>query len=61
VILSSPTATFDSVSRIDPQFDAIDRLVRVGNVVCATRRRAETPCGVRPTAVLWPAAGNGNL
>ncbi len=33
VITSGPTATFVSASRIDPQFDAIDRTVRIPTVV----------------------------
>ena len=33
VASSAPTARFVSVSRIDPQFDAIGRAIRIGNVV----------------------------
>src|SRR5207248_10531412 len=33
VVRSNPNATFVSVSRIDPQFDVIDRPVLIGNVV----------------------------
>jgi YVTN family beta-propeller protein len=33
VVGSSPTASSVSVSRIDPQFDVIDRIARIGNVV----------------------------
>jgi DNA-binding SARP family transcriptional activator len=32
-VASNPTATFVSVSRIDPQFDTIGHTVRIGNVV----------------------------
>ena len=33
LVASNPTATFVSVSRIDPQFDTIGHTVRIGNVV----------------------------
>jgi YVTN family beta-propeller protein len=56
VVRSSPTATFVSVSRIDPQFDVIDRTVRIGTVVPgspgAVAARGDT---------LWVAPSSGEL
>ena len=39
VVTSGPTARFVSVSRIDPQFDAIGPAIRIGNVVPAAPQR----------------------
>jgi YVTN family beta-propeller protein len=56
VVRSNPTAAFVSVSRIDPQFDVIDRTVRIGNVVPgspgAVAARRDT---------LWVAPSSGEL
>jgi YVTN family beta-propeller protein len=56
VVGSSPSATFVSVSRIDPQFDAIDNTVRIGNVVPGS------PGAVAARgASLWVAPFSGRL
>ena len=56
VVGSSPSATFVSVSRIDPQFDAIGNTVRIGNVVPGS------PGAVAARGVLlWVAPFSGPL
>jgi YVTN family beta-propeller protein len=56
VVRSNPTATFVSVSRIEPQFDVIDRTARIGTVVPgspgAIAARGDT---------LWVAPSSGEL
>jgi YVTN family beta-propeller protein len=56
VVRSNPTATFVSVSRIEPQFDVIDRTVLIGTVVPgspgAVAARGDT---------LWVAPSSGEL
>ena len=54
VATSRPSGTFVSVSRIDPQFDAIGPTVRVGNVV------PTTPAAIAGSArALWVAPYSG--
>lgn len=56
VVGSGPTAPFLSVRRIDPQFDATDRSVRIGNVVPGS------PAGVAAReSRLWVAPNYGEL
>jgi YVTN family beta-propeller protein len=56
VSASSPTGTSLSVSRIDPQFDTIDRTVRVGNVVPGSPAALAARAGA-----LWVAPYSGEL
>ena len=56
VVGSSPSATFASVTRIDPQFDVIDRTVRVGNVVPGSPAAVAARAGA-----LWVAPFSGEL
>jgi peptide/nickel transport system substrate-binding protein len=54
VASSNPTGTFVPVSRIDPQFNSIDPIVRVGNVV------PNTPASIAGYAgALWVAPYSG--
>ena len=56
VVGSAPTATFVSVSRIDPQFDTIDRVARIGNVVPGS------PAAIAARgSSLWVAPSSGEL
>jgi YVTN family beta-propeller protein len=56
VASSSPSAAFVSISRIDPQFDAVDRTIRVGNVVPGTPAAITARAGA-----LWVAPFSGEL
>jgi YVTN family beta-propeller protein len=56
VVSSAPTARFVSVSRIDPQFDAIGRVIRIGNVVPGSPAQVEAR-----EASLWVAPYSGPL
>jgi YVTN family beta-propeller protein len=56
VVTSGPTATFVSASRIDPQFDTIDRTVRIPDVVPGSA----AALAVRGSA-LWVAPSSGDL
>jgi YVTN family beta-propeller protein len=56
VVSSGPTARFVSVSRIDPQFDAIGRAIRIGNVVPGSPAAVEAR-----GASLWVAPYSGPL
>jgi peptide/nickel transport system substrate-binding protein len=56
VVSSAPTAHFVSVSRIDPQFDAIGPAIRVGNVVPGSPAALEAR-----DASLWVAPYSGPL
>ena len=56
VATSGPTANFVSVSDIDPQFDVIDRSVRIGNVVPAS----PVALAARGSS-LWVAPNSGEL
>jgi YVTN family beta-propeller protein len=56
VATSGPTATFVSAIRIDPQFEAIDRTVRIGDVVPGS------PAGVAARgSSVWVAPNFGEL
>ena len=56
VVGSGPTATFVSVSRIDPQYDTIDRVARIGNVVPGS------PAAIAARgSSLWVAPSSGEL
>jgi YVTN family beta-propeller protein len=56
VVSSAPTARFVSVSRIDPQFNAIGRAIRIGNVVPGSPAALEAR-----EASLWVAPYSGLL
>jgi YVTN family beta-propeller protein len=56
VATTSPTGTFDSATRIDPEFDTIGPTVRVGNVVPGTPAALASGVGG-----LWVAPFSGEL
>jgi YVTN family beta-propeller protein len=56
IVGPSPTATFVSVTRVDPQFDTLDRSVRIGNVVPGSPAAIAARAGA-----LWVAPYAGDL